>query len=146
VTAAVTRLTTDTPLTAQFARERAEFEAGYIAGYHVGHELGVRHGEAAEARLWSEALGALQQTANLPLQAELEARRADTCTDPCPTRCRQCSRCVRSLAYWGRGGRDFAGAEQEKAQIRAALAASAQRARTAEAAGEANTYGLAAGG
>jgi hypothetical protein len=33
--------------------------------------------------------------------------------EPCPTRCRRCSRCVHSLAYWARGGRDYRGQANE---------------------------------
>jgi len=105
----------ETPVLDGMSAGLRAFADGFSAGAEVGHELGVRHGEAAEARLWSEALGILQQTANRPLQAELQRRRAEDPTDPCPARCRRCSQCARSIAWWSRGGRDYYGREAEAA-------------------------------
>lgn len=99
--------------------ERDDFAEGYSAGLATGLDLGFRQGENAEARLWSEALGELQQ-ADQTTAAEYELRRAEDPIEPCRARCRSCSRCVRSIAYWGRGGRDYLGVEAEAALAGAA--------------------------
>lgn len=41
---------------------------------------------------------------------------------PCPAKCRKCSRCIHSLAWWERGGRPFLGVEQERALVRGDVA------------------------
>lgn len=40
-------------------------------------------------------------------------KRVEPDNQPCPQRCRRCSLCIRSLAYWARGGRDYLGVEGE---------------------------------
>lgn len=40
-------------------------------------------------------------------------RRQEVDHSPCPRKCRQCSRCIHSLAYWSRGGRDYCGVQAE---------------------------------
>lgn len=42
---------------------------------------------------------------------------------PCRTKCGNCSVCIASLAYWGRGGRPFLGVAQESELARKLAAA-----------------------
>lgn len=82
---------------------------GFSFGYECGRAEGHQAGGAAADLLWIEALGVVRAAASSATHAELELRRAEDPTDPCPTRCGRCSRCVRSRAWWANGGRDYPG-------------------------------------
>ncbi|MDQ6875798.1 MAG: hypothetical protein M3042_12145 [Actinomycetota bacterium] len=81
--------------------------------YAAGWADGWRDAESAAAASWKPLAAWVRGTANSPSYNVLAARRATPDTDPCSDRCRRCSRCVGSLAYWGRGGRDWLGVEAE---------------------------------
>lgn len=92
---------------------RDAWAEAYRFGWHAGRADGLDQAAADTDRLWLGALGLIQTVS--PTSAELHRRRAEDPKNPCPTRCRKCSRCVRSMAYWSRGGRDYLGVEQERA-------------------------------
>ena len=79
-------------------------EAGYAVGWRDGYER-----RDFEAML---AYGIAKAAIGLPTKAELAKRRMVD-HRPCPRKCRRCSKCVHSLAYWARGGRDYLGVEAE---------------------------------
>jgi hypothetical protein len=81
------------------------FTAGYVEGYAAG--------VAVTELDYQLHLGVAKSALSLPLLAELERRRTVD-HQPCAMKCRRCSRCVHSLAYYGRGGRDFLGIEAER--------------------------------
>jgi hypothetical protein len=91
------------------------FHDGYRLGYGTGYEVGFAHGSDDALDLVQSVLTGCTDTFRSPRQDDLRAARDEVPTQPCWTRCRRCSRCARSLAYWGRGGRDYLGTEQELA-------------------------------
>jgi len=80
-----------------------DFEAGYRLGYGNGYSAGYAHGVRDEGDAWSVIFTGCAETWRRPNYAELEQRRRID-HDPCPAKCRRCSRCIHSLAYWARGG------------------------------------------
>jgi hypothetical protein len=85
----------------------AKFELGYRLGSGTGYEVGWAHGFAACEREWQAFLGVYRQAVRTPRRAELERAREFRPGEPCVMNCRRCSKCVHSLAYWRRGGRDY---------------------------------------
>jgi hypothetical protein len=81
-------------------------DAGYAVGWGDGYDWRDR-----EVQGW---LGVSREHLKSPLYAELQERRTLS-HDPCRTRCKKCSKCIHSLAYWARGGRDYLGVEAEAA-------------------------------
>jgi len=90
-----------------------EFVAGYTLGFGDGCEVGWFRGREENDRAWQLIFTGYAATIAQPTQHELAARRQPT-DDPCPARCRACSRCVRfEQAHRNRaryGGPDFPGA------------------------------------
>ncbi len=77
-----------------------------LVAYSYGYAQGRADGEAAATEL-------LPPCGPSVSHAELAERRKMVDTDPCRRRCRRCSQCLFSLAFWGRGGRDFLGVAAE---------------------------------
>lgn len=77
-------------------------------GMAIGDERGYQRGERDECGRWEWALGIAKRHALMVTHAVLVRRRNEDPTDPCPTRCGRCSRCVRSDAVRRHGG-DYAG-------------------------------------
>lgn len=94
---------------------RDAWSDGFRLGFNVGRADGYDQGRADEAAEWTAALGIARRHADLPSEEKLFRLRAEDPIQPCPTRCRKCSRCVRSRSWWSRGGRDFAGGDAEAA-------------------------------
>jgi hypothetical protein len=83
------------------------FDVGVDAGLVVGFRQGwTAHVDRVQARF---GLAVLDE----PTRGEL-ARLREVDHRPCAARCRRCSRCIHSLAYYGRGGRDYLGVEAER--------------------------------
>jgi hypothetical protein len=88
----------------------ADFAAGYELGFGCGVEIGWRRGYEECAEDNDHAWGLVSATLrDSPTYRELVERRAVS-HEPCLRRCKRCSQCIHSLAYWGRGGRDYQGA------------------------------------
>lgn len=99
----------------------ADFAAGYSLGFQTGVEVGAARGAADEAAAWQSVLAGCTESWRQPRRDELERRR-EVDHQPCAAKCRRCSRCVHSLSYWARGGRDFLGIEREAALARGEVA------------------------
>lgn len=83
---------------------------GWRLGLIDGRDEGLHAAELDMAEAWHRVWLDVRKTMAQPTFAELAGRRrADH--RPCPARCRKCSRCMASLAYWNRGGRPFAAGE-----------------------------------
>lgn len=83
------------------------FDLGVSAGLAVGFQQGWgAHVERVQARF---GLAVLDE----PTQDKLAQLRAVD-HQPCSRKCRRCSRCIHSMAYYGRGGRDYLGVEAER--------------------------------
>jgi hypothetical protein len=82
------------------------FDIGVTAGLAVGYQQGWHaHVERVQARF---GLAVLDE----PTQEKLaQLRNVDH--QPCRAKCRRCSTCIHSMAYYGRGGRDYLGTEAE---------------------------------
>jgi hypothetical protein len=103
--------TLDMPRPLSECDDLADFAAGYQLGYAVGVEIGWRRGYEECADDHDRAWGLISATLKAaPSYQELAERRAIT-HEPCLRRCKACSQCIHSLAYWGRGGRDYQGAD-----------------------------------
>jgi hypothetical protein len=86
-----------------------DLELAYQIGYGNGYQIGYAHGVRDEGAAWTAVFTGCAETWRRPNYAELEnAREVDW--QPCPARCKACSRCIASLAYWARGGRPYEGA------------------------------------
>lgn len=85
------------------------FAEGQRFGEARGDATGYDRGCADTDALWTAALGIARRHAQMPTEDELRRRRTSDPVDPCPTRCQKCSRCVRSVAWWARGGADHPG-------------------------------------
>lgn len=90
-------------------------DAGLVVGFRQGWDA---HDNYVQQRFGLAVAAVLDQ----PTLDELARARAVD-HQPCARRCRRCSRCIHSMAYYGRGGRDYLGAEVERE-----LAAAAARA------------------
>jgi hypothetical protein len=88
------------------------FDAGYRLGWSSCYPIAYSHGESDSDDRWTSALTGCTDSWRSPRQDELRAARVVD-NQPCSTRCRRCSRCLRSITYWARGGRDFLGVEAE---------------------------------
>ncbi len=77
-------------------------------GMAIGDERGYQRGERDECGRWEWALGIAKRHALMATHAVLVRRRNEDPTEPCPTRCGRCSRCIRSGAV-GRQGGDYPG-------------------------------------
>jgi hypothetical protein len=100
-------------------REVTQYLAGLADGDRLGRaagdEIGYERGRADECAEWTAAMTGCAETWRRPKYAQLQAIRAESPTNqPCPTRCRKCSVCLRSISFWARGGRDFLGVQQER--------------------------------
>jgi hypothetical protein len=84
-----------------------ELRLGYQLGYGTGYEIGWAHGFEARDRELQAVLGVVRSTLSTPRQSELQESREHHPGEPCERKCRRCSKCTHSLAYWRRGGRDF---------------------------------------
>jgi len=96
-----------------FARVAADQRADdlmYQLGYQAGHDSGVDESDDRDAESWAKMAAWLRRSANSPSYDELCRRRGEDPTDPCPTRCGRCSRCVRSRAWQANGQADYPGA------------------------------------
>jgi len=82
-------------------------EAAFIEGGRCHADYWRREHDRVESerQAW---LGVAKSTLSLTTQQAL-ARARTVDHRPCPARCRQCSRCIHSLAYWQRRG-DYLGA------------------------------------
>jgi hypothetical protein len=103
---------TDSSVSCEADRERY-FDIGADAGYTLGYQEGFRDGSDRVHAEYQSWLGVFRPVLSLPLQEDLKQRRALS-HDPCRARCRKCSQCIHSLAYWARGGRDYLGVEAER--------------------------------
>jgi hypothetical protein len=90
-----------------------DLELGWSVGYGHGYDIGRAHGRAEEGDAWQAIITGWAETTRRPNYAEIEARRVPDWR-PCRQRCRACSRCIASLAYYGRGGRPYEGVERER--------------------------------
>jgi len=68
--------------------------AVYQVGYGTGYDIGYAHGRRDENDEWQTLLGVYRAAVRTPRHVELETARQPT-DEPCPTRCRTCSRCTR---------------------------------------------------
>jgi hypothetical protein len=91
--------------------EQAAYEAGYLAGLANGISAERRDRDRIDAE-WQSWLGVAKSSLDLPTHAQLERSRTID-HQPCAARCKKCSRCIHSLAYWARGGRDYLGVGAE---------------------------------
>jgi hypothetical protein len=96
-------------------RRALDFETGYWIGYGNGYSAGYAHGGQEVDDAWQAIVTGFAETFRRPNYAEIEARRIPDWR-PCPQRCKACSRCIASLAYWSRGGRPYEGVEAELAR------------------------------
>jgi hypothetical protein len=87
-----------------------DLELGYQLGYGDGYGIGYAHGVRDEGDAWQAILTGFAETWRRPNYAELQRRRLFD-WQPCPLRCRSCSRCIASRAYWARGGQPYAGVQ-----------------------------------
>ncbi len=78
-------------------------------GIAIGDERGYQRGERDECGRWEWALGIAKRHSLMVTHAVLTRRRNEDPTEPCPTRCGRCSRCVRAHAWQASGGRDYPG-------------------------------------
>jgi hypothetical protein len=82
----------------------------------VGWRVGVVDGRRDVLARIGQAGQAVRLAAGRDLHRprwdELAGRR-EIDHQPCPTKCRKCARCLHSLAYYGRGGRDYLGVQAE---------------------------------
>jgi hypothetical protein len=98
-----------------FDEESHALQTGIDAGYSLGYRDGWDdHGRRID--LW---LGIVKSGLDAPTQTGL-AKARELSYDPCSLKCRRCSRCIHSLAYWARGGRDYLGVEAEATLLREA--------------------------
>jgi hypothetical protein len=108
---------TASPLDTRSVAQDTDFLAGLAVGIDAGLAVGWRQG-------WDAHVDQVQQRFGLavldaPTQDRLAQLRAVD-HQPCQRRCRACSRCTHSLAYYGRGGRDYFGVEAERELAQAA--------------------------
>lgn len=75
-----------------------DFAEGFKFGWYGGYSAGVDDSDDRDAESWAKMANWLRRSANEPTFDELCRRRGET--NPCPTRCRKCATCRRSLAYW----------------------------------------------
>jgi hypothetical protein len=80
-----------------------DFVAGYQLGWCAAADVEFRRGYDQADAEWTAVLTGCTETFRRPTHAELEARRQID-HQPCSRRCRSCSRCIHSLAYYARGG------------------------------------------
>ncbi|MDP9092273.1 MAG: hypothetical protein M3N95_04855 [Actinomycetota bacterium] len=97
--------------------DQSEFEAGYRLGFPAGYERGYASGVQDEGDAWTSIMTGVSSVLRNPEHAELERRRQPDYT-PCPYKCRACSRCIASMAYWARGGRPYMGRAAELHRLR----------------------------
>jgi hypothetical protein len=93
---------------AQPADDLADLALGYQVGYGNAYQVAYAHGVADESAAWTAIFTGCAATWRRPNYAELEQRRTFD-WQPCPRRCRACSRCIASEAYWRRGGKPYGG-------------------------------------
>ena len=96
----------------EYDKAVADLQFGYQLGHADGYADGRTDTQAEYAADWEPVAARIRAGAMSPTQAELEQRRQPD-HQPCQMRCRRCSRCVHSLSYYGRGGRDYLGQERE---------------------------------
>lgn len=90
--------------------------AAQCLGYERGYARGHADAESAMAISWAELVRQVRDGARCPSAKDLERRRQPD-HEPCGRRCGRCSRCIHSLSYWQRGGRDFLGTAAERALL-----------------------------
>lgn len=93
-----------------------DFVEGYNLGWHTGYDVGIVHGAAEESAAWSSILTGCTSTWRVARRDETIASRVLS-HDPCRKRCRACSRCIHSLAWWSRDGRPYEGVAAEAARL-----------------------------
>jgi hypothetical protein len=94
-------------------------ERSWHLGYEVGWANGYTRADADMASAWHTMYLSTRATLESTMLIELERRREPDWR-PCPARCGACSRCIASLAYWRRGGREFLGIAREARLARTA--------------------------
>lgn len=85
-----------------------DFDAGYRLGFATAAQVEYRRGEHDADDRWTSALTGCTSTWRSPGRDETEQTRTPD-WQPCSMKCRRCSRCIASMAYWARGGRPYLG-------------------------------------
>jgi hypothetical protein len=93
--------------------DAAAFARGFDVGVDAGLAMGYRQGWDAHVGQVQLRLGLTLAVLDEPTQEKLSQLRAVD-HQPCGVKCRRCSRCIHSMAYYGRGGRDYFGAAAER--------------------------------
>jgi hypothetical protein len=93
--------TDNTPNTARItdAGDLTRDVVTYQVGYGTGYQVGYVHGRRDENDEWQTTFGVYRAAVRTPRHAELERLRQPS-NEPCPTRCRSCSRCARHAQVW----------------------------------------------
>jgi hypothetical protein len=96
------------PIIARESDDLRDFRAGYQLGYGAAADVEYRRGYDQADAEWTAVLTGCTETFRRPNYAEVQARRVID-HQPCSSKCKACSRCIHSMAYWARGG-DYMGA------------------------------------
>ena len=87
-----------------------EVDSGEYWAYVDGYTVGFQTGTEIEHDRWTYWLGIARKRLDTTAYVEIERRR-EVDHQPCAGKCRRCSRCIHSMAWYARGRRDFRGTE-----------------------------------